>query len=249
MTTNYSALCSGFTISHHLGLKMDLPLRRENVLDMFERLRKESPRLQRFRRYEGELVLETPSRSGEEAWVSLRKTCVRAGATDPRRIDDAHALHRLVLELSPYFLSINPLDVDCLEVTYAFDFDAGANHHAIALDALHTGSPMAALTEGLGGRPIDVQPCVGVALNDRCDLQAFFEVKGRTSVREVRQNRFGEDALSVCVTVRRFGVLDDVRTLPRMYDEVAEQAEHLVEHRAVPHLLAPIRDAIASHRA
>ncbi|TVQ59789.1 MAG: hypothetical protein EA379_09900 [Phycisphaerales bacterium] len=194
-------------------------------------------------------MLESPARAGEQVWVALRKSCVRSGSSDPRTIDDAHALHRRVLDVSPYFLTINPLDVDCLEVTYGFDFDASANHHAVALDALFAHSPLAAAVDGLDARPIDVQPCIGFALNDRCDLQAFFEVKGRTSVREVRQGRFSEDALHVCVTVRKFGSLHDIKELPALYDELAAHAERLVEQRAVPHLLAPIRDAIASSRA
>lgn len=249
MSTNYASLCSCFTLSQQLGVKMDLPLRREPTLDLFERLRKEYTRMDRFRRYEDELALESPTRSGEHTWVSLRKSCLRSGCADPRTTEDAHQLNRRILETAPFYLGINPLDVDYLEVTYGFDFDAAGNHHAIIHDALLADSPMGAAFDGLDAKPIDVQPCIGFALSDRCDLQGFIDVKARTSVREVRQSRFNEEAIGVSVTVRRYGSLTSVDDLPGLYTSLVEHAERLVEHRVAARILHPIRTAIASYRA
>lgn len=249
MSTNYASLCSGFTVSQQLGVKMDLPLRREPTLDLFERLRKEFPRMERFRRYEDELALESPARSGEHTWVALRKSCVRSGCTDPHTTEDAHRVNRRILETAPYFLGINALDVDYLEATYGFDFDAAGNHHAIIHDALLAESPLGAAVEGLDARPIDVQPGIGFALSERCDVQGFIDVKARTTVREIRQGRFNEDAISVSVTVRKYGAIGSVDELSGLYDSLAAHVERIVEHRVAARILHPIRSAIASYRA
>lgn len=249
MSANYASLCSSFTISQQLGVKMDLPMRREPTLDLFERLRKEFPRMDRFRRYEDELALESPARSGDHTWVALRKSCVRSGCADPRAAEDAHRLNRRILETAPYFLGINALDVDYVEATYAFDFDASGNHHAIIHDALLADSPLGAAVEGVDARPIDVQPGIGFALSERCDVQGFIDVKARTTVREIRQGRYNEDAINVSVTVRKYGAVGDVGELPGVYDAMTAHVERLVEHRVASRILQPIRSAIASYRA
>jgi hypothetical protein len=42
--------------------------------------------------------------------------------------------------VAPYFLSISPLDVDHLELVYAFDFDCSGNRDEVVMDALLGGS-------------------------------------------------------------------------------------------------------------
>jgi len=246
MDTIYRALCSGFYINQKLTTKMNLPLKRETVLDLFERVRKERPRLERFRRYQGELALESPMRGGEQEWVALRRTSVRSGVADPASVADGLRLHRLMLELAPFYLSISPLDVAGLELTYGFDLDASGNHNAIVRDALMRNTPLATAIDSDAWAPLDIQPYIGIALNERCDLQAFIEVKTKTSVREVRTDRFREEPISVCLTVRKVGSLTDMKELPVVFDTLTANAERLVNDRLVPHLIQPLRQAIAS---
>jgi len=52
--TGLGALCTDFYINQKLSLKMDLPSARETVLDMFDRVRKELPNMDRLRRYDGD---------------------------------------------------------------------------------------------------------------------------------------------------------------------------------------------------
>ncbi len=246
MDTIYRALCSGFFINQKLSTKMDLPLKRETVLDLFERVRKERPRLERLKRYQGELALESALRAGEQEWVALRRNSVRSGAADPPAVSDALKLHRLALELAPFYLSINPLDVDGLELTYGFELDAAGNHHAIVRDALLKNTPLAAATESDAWAPMDIQPCIGIALNERCDLQAWIEVKTKTSVREIRRDRYNEEPISVCLTVRKAGSVKEIRELGVVFDMLTANAERLVNDRLVPHIIQPLRQAIAS---
>ena len=43
MPSSINAICSDFYVNQKLALKMDLPTRRETVLDMFDRIRREMP--------------------------------------------------------------------------------------------------------------------------------------------------------------------------------------------------------------
>ncbi|MBL0920823.1 MAG: hypothetical protein IBJ10_01705 [Phycisphaerales bacterium] len=246
MDTIYRALCSGFFINQKLTTKMDLPLKRETVLDLFERVRKDRPRLERFKRYQGELALESPIRAGEQEWVALRRNSVRSGVVDPPSVADGLRLHRLALELAPFYLSINPLDIAGLELTYGFDLDASGNHNAIVRDALLRDTPLAKSIDSDAWAPLDIQPYIGIALNERCDLQAWIEVKTKTSVREVRQDRYRDEPISVCLTVRKVGSLKEIKELPLVFDTLTANAERLVNDRVVPHLIQPLRQAIAS---
>lgn len=249
MPTSYGALCSDFYVNSKLAVKLDLPTDRETVLELFGRVRKQHPQLRRFKRYQDELALESPSgERGPQQWLSLRRTCVRVGTVAPDSLGAAYALHRLVMESAPFYLTISPLDVAHVEVVFGFDLDAPGNHHAIVHNALIAGSPLAALIDAERTTPVDVQPYFGVALNKKCDVQAFFEIKTRTSARQVREGG-GEDApISVYLTVRSYAPVEDVKALPALFESLAQQAERLADTRVAPHVLNPLREAIASRQ-
>ncbi len=246
MPNSYGALCTDFYVNLRLNLRMDVPTRRDTVLSMFDRVRRDYPWMDRFRRYHNELALESESRDQTQQWLALRKTSVRAGSVNPDSPREAYRFHRLVLEIAPYFLDISPLDVEHVELLYGFDLAAAGNHDAIVFDALIAGSPLASLAEGSQTRPIDCQPLLGVSLTESCDVQAHFEVKTRTGTRQARTGEFREEPISIYLTVRKQGPISDVKELALVMDGLAESGEELLESRVVPHLLVPIREAIAS---
>ncbi|MCK4871915.1 MAG: hypothetical protein KAS72_04230 [Phycisphaerales bacterium] len=244
MATSYGALCSDFYINQKFALKMDLPTARETVLDLFDRIRKTIPSMDRFRRYDGELSLESPVVGGQYAWVGLRETCVKSGYVNPDSLDDAYGLHLLLLEICPYFLSISPLDVDYVELVFGFDLEARGNHDAIVYEALMRDTPVGRLLDTSETQPIDVQPFIGMSLDAACDLQAYFEVKTRTPTRDVRAGEYHPEPISVYLTVRKYGAVDRREDLAETFESVRRQAEQLVEDRVLPHLVAPLRQAI-----
>src|SRR5690606_17584754 len=137
------------------SLKMDLPMRRDTVLALFDRVRREQPWMDRFRRYKNELALESTQRGSVQHWVALRKSSVRSGSVNPETDEEAFGLHRLVLELAPYFLDISALDIDFIEVLYGFDLHAPGNHDAAVFAALLGSSPLGKLAEAPGATVID----------------------------------------------------------------------------------------------
>lgn len=245
MTESYRALCSDFYVNSKLSLKMDLPKTRETVLEFFERIRKQLPSMTLFRRFRDELALEAGPNVAPHRWLALRGNNIRAGCVNPDVLPDAYALHRLVLETSPYYLNISPLDVDYVELLYGFDLAAGGNQDSIVFDALFAGSPLAHLVEGTGFTPSDCQPVIALDTGSR-EFEVQFEVKTRGEHPGPREHEMPHEPISVYLTLRRFGAVTEVGELLSILGSLAEKGEELVENRVIPQLLVPLRDAIAS---
>lgn len=252
MSESLRAVCTDFYVNQKLSVKLDLPAGRETVLELFERIRRQHAEMSQFRRYREELALESAGSASLNRWVAVRSNNIRSGVVNPMVLEDAYRLHRDVLEVTPYYLSISPLDVDYVEVLYGFDLAAGGNHDAIVYRALLEGTALGMLLEeGEGvGRPIDCQPAFGVSLGDGRGLEAHFEVKTRSggveAARGAEVDFAGLDPISVYLTVRQHGPVDDLKALPGVLDRLVAYGESLVESRVVPQLVAPIRDVIVA---
>lgn len=239
MTASYSAFCTDHYLNLKLGLKLELSRSRDTVLSLFERVRRQYPGMSEFRKYSDELALESPTSESPHRWLAVRSSSVRAGVVNPVVAADAYRLHDMVLDVAPYFLDISPLDVDFVEVLFGFDIEAGGNHDAIVAETLLGGSALAGLFDLGEGLPIDCQPLVGLTLGD--GTEAFFEV--RTRPEESRSDRRGEP-ISVYLTLRRSGPIEELKQLGARFREMTEHGEALVERGVIPVLLNPIRDGI-----
>jgi hypothetical protein len=245
--TSIRALCTDFYVNQKLALKMDLPTARESVLDMFDRIRKELPSMDRFRRYEGELALESPETDSQYNWLALNRTAVRSGWVNPDSLQRAYKLHRLILEIAPYFLSISPLDVEYIELIFGFDIEAETNRNEVVFDALLADSPLTALVDTEREAVLDAQPFVGFSLSQQCDVQAFIEIKTRSRSREVATGQYASEPISVYLTVRRYGPFQTIQDFSDSFGALAGHAERLSEERVIPAVVMPIRQTLMSH--
>lgn len=244
MSDSYRALCSDFYVNLKLSLKLDLPRERQTVLDMFDRVRRQFPSMSQFRRYREELALEAEPGSSQHRWVAIRNNNIRAGAVNPSSLAEAYTLHKHVLDVAPFFLSISPLDVDYLEVLYGFDMQTERNHDEIVYEALVSNSPLAKLLDIPGSQVVDCQPIFGVQLREQGDIEVHFEVKTRSAGRENK----GDEPISIYLTLRKYGPVSEVKELPEVLANLTQQGEDLVDHRLVPNVVVPIRDALGSSR-
>jgi hypothetical protein len=249
MATSFGALCTDFYINHKLALKMDLPSERETTLHFFEAVRKTVPGMDRFRRFNNELALESSRRDQEYRWLSLQRTTVRTGHVNPQSMSQAFEFHRLVLELAPFHLTISPLEIDFQELMYGFDLECKADHDEVVFEALLGDTPFAKLLSVPHGKILDVQPVLGVALTAGGDTQAYFEVKTRTKSRRGSASRFKHEPISLFLTVRRYGPAQQLDDLTEVLAELSAKTEELATDRFVPDLLTPIARQITSSSA
>lgn len=249
MPTSYGALCNDFYVNLKLSLKMDLPQDRETILHLFDRVRRSVPSMDRFRRFDGELALESSRRDSEYKWLALRQSSMRAGHVNPQSMEDAYDTHRLFLELAPYHLTISPLDVDCVELMFGFDLECQSDHDEVVYNALIADSPMVDLLKVPGSSIMDVQPMFGLSLSEQGDLQAYFEVKTRHKTRRGHSRRYRSEPLSLFLTVRRYGPIQQIDDLVDVFTLLSQKAEALASDRLVPNLLTPIARQITSSSA
>jgi hypothetical protein len=248
MSESFQALCNDFYVNQKLVLKMELPRARETVLDLFERVRRQFPAMNGFRRFKDEYALESPQTEMPHRWAAMKGNFIRSGTVNAPSLSEAYALHQHLLEVAPTYLSISPLDVDHLELLYGFDLVASGNHDSIVHDALLAGSPLAAITVIPGTSLIECQPMLGLSLGEKSGIEAFFEVKTRGPQHHARDPEAG-DPISVFVTLRKSGPIADVKDLTGVLSALSRRGEELVQQRVVPGLLVPLREAIASGNA
>jgi hypothetical protein len=244
MSESYRALCSDFYVNQKLSLKLDLPRERQVILDLFDRVRRQFPSMNQFRRYRDELALEAEPNAPQHRWIAIRTNNIRSGAVNPSDLAEAYTVHRHVLDVAPFFLSISPLDVDYLELLYGFDMLTDRNHDEIVYDALISNSPLANLLDIPGAQMVDCQPLYGVVLRESQDVEVNFEVKTRAASREGRR----DEPISIYLTMRKYGPINEIKQLPEILNTLIRHGEDLVDNRVVPNLVVPIRDAIGSSR-
>lgn len=249
MATSYGALCSDFYVNTKLAVKMDMPSERETVLHFFDRVSKSLPSMNRFRRYDGELALESSRAEQEYRWLALRQHGLRTGHVNPESLDASAEFHKLMLEIAPFHLTLSALDVDYLEVLFGFDLECEQDHDDVVFEALLADSPLGNLAKLSGGemaaKVLDVQPVFGLSLSDNGETQAYYEIKTRPRSRRGKSSRNGEP-ISLFLTVRRYGPIDSLEALSHWYSELAATCDTLCSERLVPDLLTPITRAITA---
>jgi hypothetical protein len=243
MTTSYRALCSDFYINSKLSVRMELPSNREPILDLFERTRRSFPMMNAFRRYKDELALESAPNATPHRWMAIRGSSVRAGVVNPSNEDEMYAIHHTACEVSPYYLSISPLDLESVELLYGFDLTAKGNHDEIVASALLAGSPLAQLVDASDLRVTECQPVLGMTLAHEDGFEAHFEVKTRSTEKAAAS---ADEPISVYLTLRRYDPVTDLRDLTTRLGELTERGQAIVDEHLVPNLLVPLRDEIVS---
>lgn len=246
MATSYGALCTDFYINQKIGLKMDLPSGRETVLHFFDQVRKAEPSMNRFRRYDDELALESSRREAEYRWISLRNTSIRSGHVNPETMEAAFKWHHLVLQIAPYHLTISPIDFDFLEMMYGFDLECKDDHDEVIHEALFKNTPIANMLDLPNARPLNLEPAFGVSFGEEGELQAYFEIKTRQKNRKGKARGHRNDPISLFLTVRRYGPVDSLEELLDIQAKMARQIEGLASERFVPEFLMPVSKQITS---
>ncbi len=247
---SFAALCDGFFVSTRLRFKLDLSPSRETLLHFFEQIRRQHPELTRLRRRDdGGVILDEQPREGyERRFIRLDPDMLKIGVCGAQGPAGISALADMVLDLAPCHLSLSDLDYDDMEMVFGFDLEYKGNHDELIADTLFDGHPFMHALAGETGRVIDFQPMVGVSLTDDCDLQAYLDVKSRTSAYELRCNEYDGAALSVFLTLRRYWGFQQPRDLHTLHADLLNTGARLAADAVVPNIVQPLATAIAGKR-
>lgn len=249
MTDALGALCDSFYISSRLYLKLDLLPERETVLHFFDRMRKEFPRLSRMRRRDpGTLLLEEePDENDARRWLRLDPRTIRFGFFNPPLLDDARRYGEFVLEQAPYHLTLSDLDIDHLELSFGFDLLYRGNHDQLVADTLLGEQPGAGFFSGGPAlRVIDAQPHYGIAMSPDCDLQAYVDVRSRTTTYEIRSDSYEDQPITVLLTLRKYWGIKPPTTPVAGLKILFDTGEKLARQSIEPQFVNPLAAAINS---
>ena len=244
--SHYRSLSDDFYLNMNLNTEMELPQTRETVLHYFEQMQKKYPTLRNFYcRDTGDFVLEEDKDRGDYRWMSVELRRICSGQVNPSVLADALQQHELALELSPYALSISPLDCESLNVTLGFDFTYRGNHNQLLVEALGICPGLERMTEVPGATVLGSDPVLQLALDEDCRVQCRLSIEARTAAYHVRTGEYPEEQLSVYFTVRRYGSLDAGETYVTAFRRLSELCIELVDGYVVDSVLRPLQQAIA----
>ncbi len=250
MKSILGAHCDDFHTSSRLFFKLDLSLERETILHFFDRVRREVPSMRRFRRRDNALLLEendSETRGEAQRWVRLEPGSLRFGNFAPPSREYCREFARFLLEQAPHHLTISDLDIDHLEVVYGFDMEFSGNHDQLVAETLFRDHPLASFIMGDESvHTVDCQPYFGIALTPKCDMQAYLEIKSRTSSFEVRTGEYDAQLLSVNLSVHQYWGFEETGDLATVHEKLCATAEELAVTRIVPLVVNPLALAIAS---
>ncbi|MHC4546293.1 MAG: hypothetical protein ACYSYL_17570 [Planctomycetota bacterium] len=250
MSDDYNCLCDEFYLDMHINTELDLPTERDTILNFFERIQKQFPSMCSFyRRDNNEYCLEEDRDAGNYRWITLEIDRIGSGVVNPTNFEAAYSQDRLVLELAPYMLGVNHLDIDSLDVTFSMDFDYTGSHDEIIAEALFSSNPLSCLLDLPSAAPIGFSPAVVVALSDDCRTQARIGVESKTSVVESGKHKYKSDeAISLFFTIRQYPSSTEKFDALASFEHQCRLAEKLMAEKIVPNFVQPLTSVIAQKR-
>lgn len=250
MSSSYSSLCDDFYLDMYVNTELDLPDQRDTVLAFFEQIQKRFPSMGCFyRREKNEYCLEEDRSSGQYRWVTLETDRISSGVVNPASFEDAYCQDRLVIELMPYMLSVNHLDIDSLDVTFAMDFDYAGNHDEVIAEALFGQSAFNCLLDLPSAKPIRFSPAVVLALSDDSRTQGRISVESKTSIYEPGEKvQAAEESISLSFTIRQYPSSAEKFDALESFQKQCRLAEELMAEKIVPNLVRPLTNVIAQKR-
>lgn len=202
-----------------------------------------------FRRENNEFCLEEDRDHGQYRWVSLETDRIGSGVVNPSNFEMAYQQDRLVLELIPYMLSVNHLDIDSLDVTIAMDFDCTGNHDEVIAEALLAQSAFNGLLDIPGARPIGCSPAMVVALTEDERTQGRISIESKTNVYgPKRKEQAVDEAISLSFTVRQYPSSSEKFDSLKSFEYQCRLAEELMAEKIVLNFVLPLTETIAQKR-
>jgi len=243
----YSSLSDDFSSYCYLMTELPFPHNRETVLNFFEAVQKEFPSLRNFyARDTGEFVLEEDKNEDAYASVTLETRRLSCGRHNPVSWGEVDPLVERVLELTPYYLTLSPLDLDAVDVLFAFDLVYNGNHDAVVLEALGMAPWMEGLLHIAEAKILNYQPALTLGLDETYRLQCRLQIETRTTTYQVRTGEYHDEPISVYFTIRQYRQGEPIKNLPETYRRLREQGRELVEQYVIPQVVRPLAQAIGA---
>jgi hypothetical protein len=241
----YESLSDDFYCNLHLQTELDLPQQRDTVLHFFEIAQRRYPTMSRlYTRERNEIVLEEDKEAGGFRWIALEPKRVCSGTVNPPRIEDALEQHALVLDLVPHTLSVSRLDCESMSLTFGFDYTHRGNHNQLLADTLGLPTALDGICPGGNSQLLGYEPSIQFTLDEGCATQVRLNFESRTTGFHLRTGEFGEEQLSVYLTVRRFDSLGPEENFVDELHRLTNIGYQMLDRHIVDNVLRPLQQAV-----
>ena len=249
MDIDYGSVCDEFYQEMYVNTELELPSQRDTVLAFFERVQKHYPQMAGFSRKEdNEYCLQSDQDSDICRWVALEGYRISSGMVNPEKLEEAYNQHKLILDIMPYMLGVNHLDIDSLDVSFGMDFEFVGNHDEVIAEALGGGSAFGAMADMPGARCIDFSPSIVIALTEDNKTQARICVESKTSIFDPEKKPKADEAISLCLTVRQYPPATGKFDVLQSFVNQCRIAEELMAEKIMPDFVRPLSNVIAQKR-
>lgn len=244
--SRYNTYSDDFYVNVNLSTELDLPNQRETLLHFFERVQKQYPTMRNFyARDRTEFVLEEEKEHGHYRWTTVEPRRVSAGHVNPGSVEEAMELHRAVMQIVPYALSVSALDCESLQVMLGFDYNYRGNQNQLVAEALGLAPAFDRLSSIPGAQVVAYEPAIQIAMDPECRIQCRLSIETRTTAYQIRTGEFPEDQLSVYVTARRYGSFEPGEDFAGAVERLSKLCCGIIDDHVAEHVLRPLRQAIA----
>jgi hypothetical protein len=242
----YESLSDDFYCNVHLQTELDLPSQRDTLLHFFELAQRRYPTMKHlYTRERNEVVLEEDKEAGGFRWVCLESKRVCSGTVNPPTLEEALDQHHQILELVPHTLSISKLDCESLSVMFGFDYIYRGNHNQLLADTLGMPSALEGLCPRGSTQLLGYEPSIQFTLDEACSTQVRLNFETRTTGFQMRTGDFGDEQLSVYLTVRRLDSLGPDESFADEMKRLADIGMDLLDHHVVDNVLRPLQQAVS----
>ena len=249
---NYNLLCDDLYLDMYVNTKLALPTQRDTILTFFERIGKQFPSMSNFYQRDQHYYLEEENSSGQYRWIALEASRIGSGIVNPGKFENAYAQDKLVLELMPFMLGVNSLDIDSLDVTIGMDFDYWGNHDELIAEALLGSGSLNCLLDLPSSRVIDCSPSIVVALSEDNKTQARISIESKTTIFDPRQKESAaggpDKSISLLFTVRQYPQAGEKFDAIKSFEKQCRLAEELLAEKILPNIIQPLVNKIAQKR-
>ena len=250
MIDSYSSFCDDFYFDMYINTELDLPTQRDTVLAFFERVQKQYPSMGSFyRRDNNEYCIEEDHDKGQYKWVTLETDRIGSGVANPDNFEDSCRQNKFILELVPYMLSVNHLDIDSLDVAFVMDFECKGNHDEIIAEALFASTPFNSFSDFSRTTFIDCSPAMTIALTEDAYTQARISIDSKTSVYDPRRKkRKSNEAITLSLTIRQYPVTNEKFDSLKSFETQCGILQELMSEKIMPNFVQPLTDVIVQKR-
>ncbi len=242
----YESLSDDFYCNLHLQTELELPQQRETLLHFFEIAQRRYPTMrQLYTRERNEIVLEEDKEAGGFRWIAIEPKRVCSGTVNPPTIEEALDQHHHVLDLIPHALSVSKLDCESLSLMFGFDYTYRGNHNQLLADTLGMPSALEGLCPRGSMQLLGYEPSIQFTLDEACGTQVRLNFESRTTGFHLRTGDYGEEQLSVYLTIRRFDSLGPDENFTDELQRLAGIGFELLDTHVVENVLRPLQQAIS----